>query len=127
MVDIEKGDIIYSDALKGTNHWRTCSDQSNALPSPSRGLEILSQNLASRFASQLTPHYRTFYVVLLEDPDTDYSDLQEDMLENALIYIEHQRYDKAEQLLSRLLDETNERSYVAAYNLGVIREINGEL
>ena len=48
------------------------------------------------------------------------------MLENALVYIEHQRYEKAERLLSRLLDETSERSYVAAYNLGVVKEIQGE-
>jgi len=29
MVDIEKGDIIYSDALKGSRRWHRCSDQSS--------------------------------------------------------------------------------------------------
>ncbi|MEA3373227.1 MAG: CsgG/HfaB family protein [Campylobacterota bacterium] len=127
MVDIAKGDIIYSDTFKKSREWNHCSDDSKSLPSKTQGLEYLASGIAAIFAQQLTPSYVTFNVILLEEPDIDYSDLQESLLENALLYIERQRYDKAEKLLSRLLDETLERSYVAAYNLGVVKEINGEL
>lgn len=127
MVDIEKGDIIYSDMLNAMQDWHKCSDRSNTLPSKAQGLEMLSSHLASKFTGQLTPYYKTFSVVLLEDLDTDSSDAEEKLLENALISMDHNRYDKAEALLSRLLDATQERSYVAAYNLGVLKEIKGEL
>jgi curli biogenesis system outer membrane secretion channel CsgG len=127
MVDIEKGDIIYSDMLSAADDWYKCSDDSYTLPSASQGLERLSSKLALQFTEQLTPSYLTLYVVLLDDPDTDYSDEEEKMLENALIYIDHERYEKAEDILSRLLAQTHERSYVAAYDLGVLKEIKGEL
>ena len=127
MVDIEKGDIIYSDMLNTSQDWSACSDTSYTLPSAEQGLERLSLDLASEFAEKLTPSYKTFSVVLLEDLDVDGGDEEEKLLENALVSIEHQRYDKAENLLSRLLDLTQERSYVAAYNLGVLKEVKGEL
>ncbi len=127
IVDIEKGDIIYSDTLNGEKSWERCSDQSHTLPSSSQGLDFLSSSLASDFAQELSPYYSTFDVTLLDSPDLEYNDPQEKSLENALVYIERKRYEKAEELLSRLLDETEERSYVAAYNLGVIKEVKGEL
>jgi len=127
MVDIEKGDLIYSDIQNERKLWRTCSDSNYALPSRSRGLELLALNIATKFAGKLTPFYYTFDIVLLDEPDVDYSDEQEKMLDNAIIYIDRKRYEKAEYLLSRLLDDTQEKSYVAAYNLGVVKEIKGEL
>lgn len=127
MVDIEKGDLIYSDIQNERKLWRTCSDSNYALPSRSRGLELLALNIATKFAGKLAPFYYTFDIVLLDEPDVDYSDEQEKMLDNAIIYIDRKRYEKAEHLLSRLLDDTQEKSYVAAYNLGVVKEIKGEL
>jgi tetratricopeptide (TPR) repeat protein len=127
MVDIEKGDLIYSDAQNERKLWRTCSDSNYPLPSKSRGLEMLALNVAQKFAGKLTPFYYAFDVVLLDEPDIDYSDDDKKILENAIIYIDHKRYTKAEYLLSRLLNNTQEKSYVAAYNLGVVKEIQGEL
>ncbi|TXL23567.1 hypothetical protein BMR03_01905, partial [Methylococcaceae bacterium HT2] len=46
---------------------------------------------------------------------------------NGLEYINQNRLDKAEQLLSNLLQSTQSKSYVAAYNLGVVKEAKGEL
>jgi Flp pilus assembly protein TadD len=66
-------------------------------------------------------------VELLDDPDIDYTDLQEDLLEHALEYLDHRRYAKAEELLSKLLDSTSDTCFVAAYNLGVIKELTGDL
>ena len=41
-------------------------------------------------------------------------------------YIELGRYKKAEELFSKLLTSSNDKSYVAAYNLGVIKEIKSQ-
>lgn len=127
MVDTEKSNLIYDDTHNERWVWHTCSDSNYVLPSRSQGFNELALIIASKFTGKLMPYYFTFDIVLLDEADGDYSDEQEKMLENAIIYIEHKRYEKAEQLLSRLLDETQERSYVAAYNLGVVKEIKGEL
>lgn len=127
MVDIQKGDIIFGDTLQNSTTHRHCSDDERTLPSRADALEQLSGTISQHFVYKLTPHYITYEVTLLEDPDIDYTSEEEKLLENALIYIEHQRYDKAEKLLSRLLEESNDRSYVAAYDLGVVKEITGRL
>ncbi|MEJ2373298.1 MAG: hypothetical protein P8Y16_05840, partial [Sulfurimonas sp.] len=81
--------------------------------------------IAQSFTYKLTPHYRQFNVTLLEDPDIDYTDQQEQLLEVSLKYIEQGRYDKAEKLLIDLIDATGQKSYVPFYNLGVIKEAEG--
>jgi curli biogenesis system outer membrane secretion channel CsgG len=127
MVDVEKGDIIYADTLSYSNAWDHCSDRQGVLPSREQGLNYLADRMSSVFTQKLTPHYVSYSVELLDDPDTDYSDAQEKTLENALEYIRHGRYHKAEALLSNLLESTHERSYVAAYDLGVVKEVQGDL
>jgi len=126
MVDVTRGDIIYADNLSRTSTFKHCRDDSTPLPSR----EIVAQNLASSMAKsftyKLTPHYRYFSVELLEDEDLDYDDMQETLLESSLEYIKHNRYDKAEKLLVRLIDSTGEQSYVAFYNLGVVKEAQGD-
>ena len=67
-----------------------------------------------------------FNVQLLDDPEIDYSDDQELQLERAIEYIKLQRYNRADELLSELLTSTEDRCYVAAYDLGVVKEIKGE-
>ncbi|MCK5110647.1 MAG: hypothetical protein KAQ94_03925 [Arcobacteraceae bacterium] len=126
MIDVQKGDIIYANTLNQSSEHRHCSDKSGGLPSKSQELNILSDYLSESFVSQLSPNIITFNVELLEDPDIDYTDEQEDLLENGLKYIEIGRYKKAEELFSKLLTSSNDKSYVAAYNLGVIKEIQSK-
>ncbi len=127
MVDIEKGDIIYADTLSNTNRYYHCSDDSNTLPSRQQGLNTLANRISINFVHKLAPYYKIYYVELLDEPEIDYTDKQEEMLEHALVYIEHKRYKKAEQLFSQLLQSTQEQCYVAAYNLGIIKEVQGDL
>ena len=125
IVDIAKGDIIYADDFSKDRVFEHCSDDSRALPSKVTVAEELAQEIANDFTSKLTPHYRVLNVALLESPDLDYSDKQEKLLKNALAYIKAKRYDKAEALLLKLVDSTDAKSYVAFYNLGVIKEVQG--
>jgi len=126
VVDVSKGDIIYADTLNRNRIYKHCSDDSRALPSTSIAAQSLAEAMAKEFTYKLTPHYRVFYVTLLEDPDLDYTDKQEELLKYALEYIKQSRYDKAEELLMRLVDSTDGKSYVAFYNLGVIKEAQGK-
>jgi len=126
MVDVTRGDIIYADNISRTSTYKHCRDDSRALPSKEIAAQELADSIASTFTYKLTPHYRYFNVELLEDPDLDYDDNQELLLESSLEYIKQNRYDKAEKLLIRLIDSTGQQSYVAFYNLGVVKEAQGE-
>ncbi len=125
MVDIAQGDIIYADTMNRNRTYTHCSDDSRALPSREMVAQDLAESIANSFIYKLTPHYRNFRVVLLEDGDLDYSDEQERLLEVSLTYIEQGRFDKAEQFLIQLIDSTGAQSYVAFYNLGVVKEAQG--
>ncbi|WP_457750402.1 CsgG/HfaB family protein [Sulfurimonas sp.] len=126
IVDVAKGDIIYADTLSRAASFKHCADDSRAIPSKTMIAQKLAQDIADEFTYKLTPHYRRFDVKLLEDPDLDYTKKQEQLLEFSLQYIEKGRYDKAEQLLKELIDSTDMKSYVAFYNLGVVKEVQGK-
>ncbi len=126
IVDVLLGDIIHAETMNKTNSYKHCRDDSRTIPSK----EIAAQNIASKMANSFTykllPHYRNFNVELLDDPDLDYNDEQEELLEIAIEYIKLNRYDKAEKFLFELIDSTKEQSYVAFYNLGVLKEAEGK-
>ena len=126
IVDVAKGDIIYADTLSRSASFKHCADDSRAIPSKMMVAQRLADNIADTFIYKLTPHYRKFHVKLLEDPDLDYTDEQEKLLKVSLKYIEQGRYDKAERFLKELIDATNMKSYVAFYDLGVIKEAQGK-
>lgn len=123
MIDVSTAGIIYADNVTRKKQWNHCVDDTRTLPSKASGSQYLANTIANEFAYKLTPHYRNIAVTLLEEPDMEYSDNQEELLENALLYIEQSRYDKAEQLLRRLIDSTASQSYVPFYDIGVIYEV----
>lgn len=126
MVDIARGDVIYADTMTPNQVYKHCLDDSHPLPSREIAAQQLADSIANSFTYKLTPHYRSFDVTLLEDPDLEYNDREEKLLEVSLKYIEQGRYDKAEQFLVELIDSTHSKSYVPFYNLGVIKEAEGK-
>lgn len=126
MINVATGEIIYADNVSRQQQWSHCADDTKTLPSKQSGAQQLANSIASNFAYKLTPHYRHISVTLLEEPDMEYSDYQEKLLNSALIYIEQSRYDKAEQLLRKLIESTASQSYVPFYNIGVIYEARGD-
>lgn len=127
MIDTQKGDIIYADSINKSASWSHCRDDSFVLPTLQMASEQLADAIAKDFVSKLAPHYVYAQVVLLEKPDLEYSDNQKLLLENALEYIKQNRYDKAQSLLTELIDSTAEKSYVPLYDLGVLKEAQGQL
>ena len=126
MLDVERGDLIYGDILEKQSSYGRCRDEERALPSRQEETARLSRLLAQSFAAKLIPSYRHMEVVLLEKGDTDYSDRAEELLESGIAFAEGNRMDRAEEIFSRLIQEAGEQSYVARYNLGVIKEALGK-
>ncbi|WP_428739216.1 CsgG/HfaB family protein [Sulfurimonas sp.] len=125
VIDVTKGDVIYADTLTRSSTDKHCIDDSRVLPSREMAGQYLANAIADSFTYKLTPHYKQFDVALLEKPDIDYTDRDEQLLKVSLTYIEQGRYDKAEKLLMDLVDATAQKSYVPFYNLGVIKEAQG--
>ena len=127
ITSVQEGDIIFADTLQQKRSWYHCADSSSALPSTQSALNLLATLMSKNFANKLSPYYKHYTVPLLDDPEIDYSDEEEELLEKALVYIDHERYDKAERLLNKLMLKTSGRCYVAAYDLGVLKEKAGLL
>jgi len=91
-------------------------------------IERNSYNSAiDNFIYQITPHVYYRSIEVIEDLEEDYSDEAEKILENSITYLERKRTDKAIQLTKKLIDLTNEKSFVPFYNLAIIYESKGKL
>ncbi len=126
MTDVELGDIIYADTMSLSQSHSHCMDHSGGLPNKGEVFNKLSLYIIDDFISVISPTKISMQVELLEDPEIDYDDKQERLLENSLEYIKMGRYSKAEELLSELLNTTHDGCFVASYNLGVVKELMGK-
>ncbi len=126
ITDVQYGDIIYADSISKVNSYSHCRDYSGGLPSFGYVMDNLGDKIISDFISKISPNKRLMEVELIDSPEIDYNDEQEQLLEYSLEYIENGRLEKAEELLAKLLTSTNDKCYVAAYNFAVVKEVQGE-
>ena len=126
LIDVEQGNIIFAKNYNKNSSHSYCSDSSYTLPNKGVVFTKFSEEIINEFIAVISPSKRVFSVELLEDPEIDYNDKQEKLLENSLEYLKLNRLNKAEELLSKLLNSTNDTCFVAAYNLGVVKESLGE-
>ena len=126
ILNVQSSLVIHGDSYLKSYEADSCKNYSKVLGS-NEALEYLSKQIAYEFSSKLTPKYIYFEVKLLDEIELDSTSKQDQKLENALKYIEANRIDKAQELLSELLDEFDGRSYVVAYNLGVVKEASAKL
>jgi len=125
MIDVQKGDIIYTNNYPESAEHKTCSAL-GSLPLESEVFDNLSNKIIKKFLPNISPTMQTYYIKVFEDPEIKYTKEQKLILENALVYLKHDNLDKAEELFSELLNSTNDKCYLAAYNLGTIKESKGE-
>lgn len=126
MVDVERGDLVTAQSFNETEKWSACKDEKKALPSREQALETLSERVVAKFVDKITPKYVSFQVALLDDVDVVLPERQEKEFEAALEFIEIDRLDRAEQLLSELHYAVQQQSYAIAYNLGVVKEASAD-
>lgn len=125
ILDVESGSVIHSDHFTKRYKADSCKKYGDILNS-NEALSSLSEIIANDFVNKLAPKYVYFKVLLLDEIELDSSYKQDDMLDNALKYIEAKRMDKAEIILTDLLDAFDGQSYVLAYDLGVVKESIGK-
>jgi len=99
----------------------------NHILSKNQAINKLASDIANSFVYKLTPNYIYLNVDLLEDIELDsVTSEQEQQFENSLAYIEAGRMKRAGQILSKLMDELDGKSYVVSYTYGVVNEGQGK-
>ncbi|OCL86598.1 CsgG/HfaB family protein [Arcobacter porcinus] len=139
MIDVEKGDLIYTNNYIKSKDFKECPNDANDLigttlnllgdKKPEKNIiyDEMANEIVGEFLPNISPTTTKFYVELLDSPEISYNKHQKSQLEGALEYLKHKKIDRAEEILSDLLTSTNDKCFVAAYNLGVVKEAKGEL
>lgn len=127
VVGVEKGEVIFSDNFIESTSRSACSDSSYSLPDASLINALQAQNIADKFLPYIAPTRSKVSLKLFDSPDISYTSKQKDLLKNALAYLELGELDRSDELLSQLLTSTGDSCFVAAYDLGVVKESKGEL
>jgi curli biogenesis system outer membrane secretion channel CsgG len=141
IVNVETGSVIYGDTISKNYSGDSCAGSNNQILgllgiqtnsqqhvlSSGQALNQLSLAVAREFVAKLVPHYIYFRVKLLEDIKIDVTSEQKTRLKNAILYIKANRLHKAQKLLLGLMQDLNGKSYVVAYDTGVVSEALGEL
>lgn len=125
ILNVETGTLIYGDTLNKEYSGDSCDD---TILSQVQALNRLSTSIADNFVHKLTPHYIYFEVTLLDEIELKSATKQQkEAFKYALEYLESNRFDKAQQILERLLDELDAKSYAVVYVYGVVQEAQGKL
>ena len=126
MIDVQKGDVIYTNNYTRNRSYKKCSDESGGLPQANVVYDLFANSIVDEFLPYIAPTKQSYYLELLDEPDISYTKEQDALLENGLEYLKLGELDRSMEIFSKLLDSTNDKCYVASYNLGVIKESLGE-
>lgn len=124
-IDVNTARVV--DAFNISKNYKADSCKDSNFKSAQEALNELADEAADEYVRRVAPHYIWLNVELIDKVESvDLTDRQEKMFDNALTYIEHGRLDKAEYILKKLNEETNEKSYEIAYDLGIVEEALGK-
>ena len=126
IINVETAKVVYTRTYNKQGRWSACTDSYSSLPSPSSIWSKQANQIANQFTSAITPSYSYREIDLLDEPDIKYSRDEKELLKSGLEFIESNNMKKAEDFLSQLVFKTHSKSYVANYNLGVVKESKGE-
>jgi tetratricopeptide (TPR) repeat protein len=127
IIKVKNSTTLFSKNYLKRKRLKSCYDDPNDLPSVEVVNSELARLIANDVITDIAPHYVYYRVVLLDDEDIKYSEKESNMLQNSLELIKNKRIEKANELLKRLNNSLNAKSYVALYNLGVTEEALGNL
>jgi len=125
IIDVENASVIYGDTLSKEYSADSCQFGFSRVLSKGQALNRLASAIAKEFVYKLTPNYIYFDVSLLDSIEIDATSTQEESFSNALKYIKYTRYDRAKKILDKLMEAFDGKSYVVAYDYGVVNEATG--
>jgi len=117
---------IFNDIFSTYKTTYKCNSFNTHIFSSLRNFDDLKENVVNQFLQTIAPSYSTRKVKLLDEKDIVYTKTASKLLDESLKLIKEELYIDAKRLLQKLIVETNNHSYIAFYNLGVMNELLGE-
>lgn len=124
---VSNSTIIFKENYNKKKTIQTCEDRSNIIPNTKQTHISVAKNIANDFVSTISPTFQYFNVELREDEDIDYTNKEENLLENGLKMIELGHIKESKDIFEKLVDSTKSKSVTALYNLGSTYEYLGDL
>lgn len=127
IIKIENSSTLFAKTYKTKSAYKHCSDDKNILPNKRSENTRLAGIVANKLILDIAPSYIYFNATLLDDLDIELNDKQENIFDNSLTMIKHKRIKKANQMLSKLNNQLNQKSFVVLYNLAITYESLGDI
>ena len=104
-----------------------CRNESyNALPNTEFHLKMMQEAMVNEFIASISPTYLTINARLaLKEPYIELSTEAEKRLEFGIEALKNNHIDLAQENFAKVLEMTNNQSYVAMHNLGLAYEAKG--
>lgn len=127
IIKIEYSSTLFAKTYKTKSNYTHCSDDKNILPNKRTENTRLAGIIANKLILDIAPSYIYFNVTLLDDVDIELNDKQKHIFKNALTMIKQKRIKKANQMLSKLNNQLNQKSFVVLYDLAITYESLGDI
>lgn len=126
LIEVETGRVVYANTISQTAKASACEDSMKPLPSAVELIAKAKQSAKEIFRRDITPHYVTLEVKLMDAKDGITSNQAEEKLKQGIDFAKVNRMDRACELWAeaRILSP-NAPSIL--YNLGICAEVAGDL
>lgn len=126
-VKVADSKVIFSRSFSKNSKLTHCADDNNVLPSKEVVNTALADEIAENLISIVAPSYIYFTVTLLDDEDIDFTKEQSKSFEMALELLKSGRIEKSNEILKKLNNDLQNKSYVVLYDLAMTEEALGNL
>lgn len=127
MIDAKNATLVLSKNLLENRHYRTCYDASySPLPRTDDLLKNMQETLVERFIALISPTYYAIYARIAEtEPEFELSEDAQTWLKNGMNALKESRMAQAQEYFEKVLSLTEDKSYIATHNLGLVYESKG--
>lgn len=128
MIDAKNSNLILSKNFSKSSQDRAChSSGYNQLPNIELHLKIMQQQIVNEFIAHISPTYYAINARLaFKEPKIELTNESEKNLEAGIEALKNNNTSLAKGYFEKVLSMTNNQSYVATHNLGLVYEAKGD-
>lgn len=128
MIDAKNSNLILSKNFSKSSQDRAChSSGYNQLPNTEFHLKIMQEQIVNDFIAHISPTYYAINARLaFKEPKIELTRESENILESGIEALKNNHLNRAQESFEKVLKITNNQSYVATHNLGLVYEAKGD-
>ena len=128
MIDAQNSNLILSKNFSKSSQDRAChSSGYNQLPNTEFHLKIMQEQMVNEFIAHISPTYYAINARLaFKEPKIELTNESEKNLEAGIEALKNNNTSLAKGYFEKVLSMTNNQSYVATHNLGLVYEAKGD-